>query len=160
MNGKRTRIGMSLFAVLVVALVSAGTASAQEWSAAQKEVWKSVETYWDLGAKEDLDGFMSYFADDYLGWSTRSAMPGTKAEVRKWIAHEFETNQTLLQTLKPVGIAIHGDVAFVHYYYTTLEKNAKGEEKTNQGRWTDILKKQGNRWVLIGDSGGNTPQSN
>jgi hypothetical protein len=47
----------------------------------------------------------------------------------------------------------------VHYYFTFLEKNAKGEEKTIQGRWTDILKKQGNRWVLIGDSGGRTSQN-
>ena len=159
MNGKRTRIGVSLFAALVVALMSVGIASAQEWSAAQKEVWKSVETYSELGAKGDLDGIMSYFADDYLGWSTRSAMPGTKADVRKWVAHDFETNQTVLQTLKPVGIAIHGDVAFVHYYFTVLQKNAKGEEKTIQGRWTDILKKQGDRWVLIGDSGGSTSES-
>ena len=158
MNRKRTRIGVSLLAALVVALMSVGIANAQEWSTAQKEVWKSVETYSELGAKEDLDGLMSYFADDYLGWSTSSAMPGTKAEARKWIAHAFETSQTVLQTLKPVGIAIHGDVAFVHYYFTSLEKNAKGEEKTIQGRWTDILKKQGNRWVLIGDSGGRTSQ--
>jgi ketosteroid isomerase-like protein len=159
MNGKRTRIGVSLFAALVVALMSVGIASAQEWSAAQKEVWKSVETYSELGAKGDLDGFMSYFADDFLGWSTSSAMPRTKADVSKWIAHDFETNQTVLQTLKPVGIAIHGDVAFVHYYFTFLQKNAKGEEKTIQGRWTDILKKQGDRWVLIGDSGGSTSES-
>jgi ketosteroid isomerase-like protein len=150
---------VSLFAALVVALMSVGIASAQEWSAAQKEVWKSVETYWELGAKGDLDGIMSYFADDYLGWSTSSAMPATKADVRKWTAHDFETNKTVLQTLKPVGIAIHGDVAFVHYYFTVLQKNAKGEEKTIQGRWTDILKEQGNRWVLIGDSGGSTSES-
>jgi hypothetical protein len=77
MNGKRTRIGVLLFAALVVALMSVGIANAQEWSTAQKEVWKSVETYSELGAKEDLDGFMSYFADDYLGWSTRSPMPTT-----------------------------------------------------------------------------------
>jgi ketosteroid isomerase-like protein len=159
MNRKRTRIGVSLFAALAVALMSVGIASAQEWSAAQKEVWKSVETYWELGAEEDLDGFMSYFADDYLGWSTSSAMPQTKADVRKWTAHDFKTNQTVLQTLKPVGIAIHGDVAFVHYYFTGLQKNAKDEEKTIRGRWTDILKKQGNRWVLIGDSGGRTSQN-
>ena len=81
-------------------------------------------------------------------------MPGTKADVRKWTAHDFETNKTVLQTQKPVGIAIHGDVAFVHYYYTVLQKNAKGEEKTIQGRWTDILTKQGDKWVLIGDHGG------
>jgi ketosteroid isomerase-like protein len=86
-------------------------------------------------------------------------MPGNKADVRKWIAHDFETNKTVLQTIKPVGIAIHGDVAFVHYYFTVLQKNAKGEEETIQGRWTDILKEQGDRWVLIGDSGGRTSES-
>ena len=159
MNGKRMRIGVSLLAALVVALMSVGGANAQEWSAAQKEVWKSVEAYAELGAKGDLDGLMSYFADDYLGWSISSAMPGTKADVRKWAAHDLEVNQTILQTVKPVGIAVHGDVAFAHYYFTFLQKDAKGEETTIRGRWTDILKKQDDRWVLIGDSGGSTSES-
>jgi hypothetical protein len=39
-------------------------------------------------------------------------------------------------------------------YYTQVVKDGEGKEKTQRGRWTDILVKQDGRWVLIGDHGG------
>ncbi len=144
-----------LLALAATAFLATG-AVAQEWSSEQTAVWKNVETYWNLGAQRDLDGMLGYFHDDYLGWSTGAALPSGKDEARKWLAHHFETTTEVLHTIQPVGIAIHGDIAIVHYYYSDLEKDADGEEKAEQGRWTDILKKQGSRWVLIGDQGGKT----
>ena len=29
-----------------------------------------------------------------------------------------------------------------------------GKKKSEKGTWTDILTKQGNKWVMIGDHGG------
>jgi ketosteroid isomerase-like protein len=127
---------------------------AQEWSAAQKEVWKNVETYNDLYAAGDLEKFMAYFHDDYLGWYNRDSLPVTKAELRKWLEHDFKTNKVLVYSVKPVGIKIHGDIAFVDYYYVQTIKDAEGKEKNERGRWTDILMKQGDKWVMIGDHGG------
>jgi ketosteroid isomerase-like protein len=68
----------------------------------------------------------------------------------------MKTKKVLVQDIKPVGIKIHGDVAFVHYYWSRIEKGADGKEATVSGRWTDILTKQGEKWVLIGDHGGRT----
>ena len=127
---------------------------AQEWSAAQKEVWKNVETYWDLDAARDVEKFMAYFHDDYLGWYNRDPMPHTKAETRKSVEHDFKTTKVLYQSIKPVAIKIHGDIAFVHYYYVRTIKDAEGKEKNVRGRWTDILTKQEGKWVMIGDHGG------
>lgn len=131
----------------------------QEWSNQQKEVWKNVETYWDLDAKRDLEGFMSYFHDDYSGWFSLDALPGNKAAVRKFVAHDFETTKILVQDIQPVAIKIHGNVAIVHYYYSRVVKNAEGKESNRSGRWTDILLKQADKWVLIGDHGGPSPTS-
>lgn len=127
---------------------------AQEWSAAQKDVWKMEETCSALYVAGDLEKFMAYFDDDYLGWYNRDPLPSTKAELRKWIEHDMKTNKVLVQSIKPVGIKIHGDIAFVDYYYVQTIKDAEGKEKTERGRWTDILMKQGDNWVLIGDHGG------
>jgi hypothetical protein len=41
--------------------------------------------------------------------------------------------------------------------YTRLYKDSEGKEKREAGRWTDILMKDGNKWVLIGDHGGEFP---
>jgi len=46
------------------------------------------------------------------------------------------------------------DVALADYYYTRIYKDVEGKEKTEEGRWLDVLKKQGDKWVLIGDHGG------
>lgn len=52
---------------------------------------------------------------------------------------------------------MYGNIAFVHYYYDQVVKDAEGKEKSESGRWTDILMKQGDKWVMIGDHGGPSP---
>ena len=127
---------------------------AQEWTETQKAVWKNVETYWALGATQDLEGVMAYFHTDYHGWNDQDALPGDKASTRKWFEHRMKTTKTLVQEIKPVGIKIHGNIAIVHYYFSTVIKDAEGKEKSASGRWTDILMKQGDMWVIISDHGG------
>lgn len=146
-------------AVLLAVCLSASVAGAQEWSAAQKDVWKSVEAYWALDAAGDLEGFMSYFHADYVGWSYDNPLPGNKATVRKFIDHEYKTGKTMVYDVKPAAIQVMGSFAFAHYYYSRVTKGADGKEESSQGRWTDILTKQGDRWVLIGDHGGRTKKN-
>ena len=146
-----------LVAVCLILLTS-GQVFGQEWSDKQKEVWKNVETYWDLDVKRDLEGVLSYFHDDYSGWFNRDALPSNKASTRKSFAHFFGTTKILLQEIQPVAIKIHGNMAIVHYYYSRLVKDVEGKERNRSGRWTDILMKQGDKWLLIADHGG--PSSN
>jgi len=79
-----------------------------------------------------------------------------KAAVRKFVEYEFKTSKTVLSDIRPVGIGIFGDIAIVDYYYVPIYKDAEGKEKSSSGRWTDILMKQGDKWVMIGDHGGRT----
>ena len=137
----------------LIYVLTAVPASAQDWSKEQLEVWKNVQTYWDLDAKQDLDGFMSYFHEDYIGWSKRNAFPGDKTMAKKWIGESYKDSKTLITDLSPLAINIFGNVAIVHYYYTQLSENKEGKRTNEQGRWTDILMKQDDRWVLIGDQG-------
>jgi ketosteroid isomerase-like protein len=145
--------------VFGMALLFVGTPSyAHDWSDAQVGVWNDVEKYWELSANEDLEGFMSYFHDDFLGWAQGQWFPTNKADRRADIERSFETSESVFYALKPAGIKIHGDVAIVHYYFTDTSKDAKGEEETVSGHWTDILMKQGDKWVMIGDAGGVVPE--
>ena len=146
--------------VLCLILITSVQLFGQEWSAQQKEVWQNVQTYWDLDAKRDVEGFMSYFHTDYCGWSNRSALPNSKDDLKKWIAHDLATTEVLVSEIKPAAIKIHGNVAIVHYYWARIEKNQAGKETNRRGRWTDVLLKQGDKWVLIGDQGGQTSSTN
>ncbi len=144
---------MNIRVALVVLCATVFIASpllAQEWSAAQKEVWKNVETYIDLWAKRDLEGFLDYFHTDYSGWFNSASLPSDKASTRKWISHSFQTTKISVYEVNPVAIKIHGNVAIAHYYYSFIRKDADGKESNRSGRWTGILMKQGDKWVLIG----------
>jgi ketosteroid isomerase-like protein len=145
-----------LFVAVCLAVVAAAPAQAQEWSASQKEVWKNVEAYWALAAKGDLEGFMGYVHPDYRGWGYGAALPRDKAAAKKWFGHGMQAEKTVLYEINPVTIQVHGDFAFVHYYYAEILMDAEGKERTASGRWTDILTKQGDKWVMIGDHGGET----
>jgi len=147
-----------MFARLSLALVfvvcAAAPASAQQWSAEEQEVWQNVEAYWDLIAKEDVDEFMTYMDDDFLGWARGQWVPTTKNDRLVSLRHNLATTENVWYTLKPVGIKVHGDVAIAHYFFTSTDRDADGDEVTTTGYWTDILMKQGDKWVMIGDAGG------
>lgn len=140
----------------VFSLLAATPLTAQQWSAAQQEVWKNVEAYWALDASGNVDGFMSYFHDNYLGWEMNNPLPANKATVRKMIEHDYKTEKVVLYNLTPASINVFGNVAIVNYYYAQIVKDADGKEKTRSGRWADVVMKQGDKWVLIGDHGGRT----
>jgi ketosteroid isomerase-like protein len=142
--------------VAVLLLVPSAYLFSQEWSAAQKEVWKNVEAYNALADAGNVEGFMAYVHNDYLGWSNQSALPNDKASVRKFVEYEFKASKTLVSSIKPVGIGVFGNIAYVHYYYSVIYKDMEGKEKSESGRWTDILMKEGDKWVMIGDHGGRT----
>ena len=151
---KRAIRNLIVPAVIVFTLAASAPLAGQQWSDAQKEVWKNVETYWKLGAERDLEGFLSYYHPDFLGWNYETDLPDDKASRTKWSIHFLQTTKTLVEELKPVGIKIHGNVAIVHYYYHSIMEDAEGKEISERGRWTDILLKQGDKWVMIGDHGG------
>lgn len=148
-----------VLAVVCFTLLISMPLCAQEWSPAQKEVWKNVEAYNALYAQRDFEGFVAYIHPDYRGWDYESALPDDKASTRKFMEHSFKTTKTLVYDIKPVAIQIYGNVAFVHHYYTELYKDVEGKQKNSSGRWTDILLKQGDKWLIIGDHGGQTSKN-
>jgi len=151
---------IAAIAVIVFIVFASTPLYAQEWSKEQKEVWKNVEAYWELAAKDDIQGFLKYFHDGYSGWNYDSSLPDDKASVRKWAGYYIPRTEVLLYEIKPAAIAVHDKVAIVHYYFSRVYKDTEGKEKTTQGRWTDILTKQGDKWILIGDHGGSKTDNN
>ena len=139
---------------ILIVFVLFSSMFAGEWTKEQKEVWQNVEAYWKISADRDVEGYLNYFHDDYLGWDYSTGVPTNKADVEKEVRFYMETTEVLFWSLKPVGIKVYGNFAFVHYYFTYVYKDPEGKQQTGKGRWTDILMKQGDKWVLIADHGG------
>jgi ketosteroid isomerase-like protein len=142
--------------VLFLPLILLSNIQAQQWSAEQKEVWAGVEAYWELSVSENPMDFLNYFDDSYLGWDNESDFPSTKADVQKWISYWTTKGKRVLYTITPAKIWVSGNFAFVHYYYSTVIEGTDGKPMPESGRWTDILMKKGNKWLMVGDHGGKT----
>jgi ketosteroid isomerase-like protein len=144
----------SVLLFVCAAMLAPASLFSQEWSAQQNDVWKNVETYWGLAAKADLEAFLTYFHEDFSGWINGTPVPHNRTTREKFIRFNNPRSKILFQDLQPLAIKIHGNVAIAHYTYTEITKSGEEKEKTEQGRWTDILMKQGDKWIMIGDSGG------
>jgi hypothetical protein len=150
---------MKHFVMLLVATVLIAftqNISAQQWSAEQQEVWKTIEELWALNEKGDLDSYLSQFDESYLGWNYNSEVPRDFGIITKRVEYFFQNRKILLYTIIPARIWVKDDFAFAHYYYTTVSKDNSGVVTTDAGRWTDIFMKKGNKWLWIGDHGGKT----
>lgn len=139
---------------LLAAFVFVASVSAQQWSDAQKDVWTGVEKYWEAGMSDNPTDFLSYFDDSYYGWSYESGAPSTKSNLTKVMTYWMKKGQTKLYTITPARIWVDGNFAFVHYYYYMVNEGPEGKPMPERGRWTDILMKKGDKWVLVGDHGG------
>ena len=132
----------------------------QEWSPAQKEVWKTVEIMWEMSAKGDVEGELASCDDEMSLWVQNDPLPIGKSSFRKWVEFNSKTEQTLIQELRPVAIKVFPDFAFAHYYVTAVTK-AGPTEKAGEGslRITDIFRKKGEKWFWIGGHNSNVPQT-
>jgi ketosteroid isomerase-like protein len=144
----------TVFAALALAVFLPLAAQAQQWTAAQQEVWEFEEACWATWATQDLEAVMACFHDDFLGWGIGNPVPASKADKRPFVARSFETEEIVFLFLKPLAINVHGNVAVVLFLATYTTKNkATGEETTVTQRWTDICLKDGDEWTWIADHG-------
>jgi len=127
---------------------------APQWTEQELEVWKHVKAYTNFWVERNAEALIGYMHDDYLGWSLSSERPVDKAAKSRLLRENLKNTKNLYYDIRPVGIRIHGNIAIVHYYYYTVDEDGDGNQFPAKGRWTDVLMKQGEKWVMIGDSGG------
>jgi ketosteroid isomerase-like protein len=142
----------TVFAAFALAVFLPLAAQAQQWTAAQQEVWEFEEACW---AAQDVEALMACFHDDFVGWGIGYPVPSSKADRRPVFARDFETQERVFLNLKPLDVRVLDNVAIVLYLATYTQRNkATGEETTVTQRWTDICVKEDNRWMWIADDGG------
>ena len=151
----KTRI---ISALVVVALVTMATrSSAQNWTPAEKEVLQALETCAQVQKSENLDADMACYHDDFIGWSYGMPAPRDKSYLRARAPLDYAAQDLIAWSTQPLAIRIVGTVAVVHYYGYYLYRDKAGKDVGVRSRWTDVLVKQGGRWLWIADHGGSDP---
>jgi hypothetical protein len=149
----------SLFLLACLVLVAfATTASAQTWSAEQQEVWKLEELQWKMAMEKDASWIEKMVHPNISYWGTEQPAPQNKASLVRWDRYRNSSSTVLEQEIFPIAITITGNVAVVQYRYMAASENYKKDRETVTGRYTDVLIKEGGRWMFIAWAGGDDPK--
>ena len=147
---------MNKKSILVVAIIFfAGLLNAQSFSKAEQKVIDAVKSYWSDSVGKDKNAWIDAFHDSYKGWDVDNKVVSTKENNIKWINYNWGKSTSLFWDITPIGVVLHDDIAVVHYYYTTIDKDkVSGKETTTKGKWTDVILNDGGEWKLVADHGG------
>ena len=91
-----------------------------------------------------------------MGWPSQSPAPRSKASTRMWARFNANQAKGLTHELYPLSIVVHGDVAIVHYLYTSAMQNRDKSVEMENGRYTDVLVRDGGAWKFLSWHGGST----
>lgn len=149
-----TRIALSM----VLFCGFAGAAWAENWNAAQQEIWNLEQQQWKMDSAKDMSWMDTMVHDNLKYWSTGDAVPRDKASLKLWSRYSSEDSTTLVHELFPHSITITGNVAVVQYHYMAARENAKKERETATGQYTDVLIKENGKWLFIAWAGGDIPK--
>jgi Domain of unknown function (DUF4440) len=149
---------VSIIAISLALSAFAGEASAQAWSPEQQEIWKLEQQQWKMDAAKDLSWIDTLLHPNLRYWETGAPMPRDKASLKQWSRYTSEGSTTLEQEIFPISATITDNVAVVQYNYMIARENYKKDRETVTGHYTDVLIKEGGRWLFIAWAGGDDPK--
>ena len=139
-----------ILAALIWVLFTPLLAFSQEWSTAQKELWKIIETHWKALTEENQEKFLSNFHPNFKSFVNWRALPLDKENLGKWIEYMNKNTDISIYTIEPVAITVYDDVAIIQYYCDLSLAIPSGQQIRSSYRYTDILKKEKDKWLVIG----------
>ena len=142
MLATRISISVLLFGILVF---WNSQVSAQELTDAQKEVWKTIEAYYENLIMVDVEAIMTANHEDNLEWWTNKKRPYGKNDLRANYHSQFAYDKPLSYKLEPLNINILHDVAVVYYKHKW-----NGNILSAWNRQISTFIKQNNKWKSIG----------
>jgi ketosteroid isomerase-like protein len=140
-------------AIVVLMLLPPACLIAQEWSAAQKQIWKVEEETMSAFEKGDFEKVMSYIHPEYRGSGHGSPIAIDKSILRKQFEQMIKTYKVVYVFMQPSAIQVFGNTAIVHYILTMTLKSLDGKETESQTAYTDIFVKQDDKWLVVADNG-------
>lgn len=144
-----------LYAVTLSTLLLSGSAAlAQDSADDQAAVWATIEEVWSAEERGDESWVDTNLSADFVGWPDSSPAPRSKGSTRMWARFNSENSKGLAHELYPLSIIVHGDMAVAHYLYTMATQAKDKMIVTSNGRYTDVLVRDGSAWKFISWHGG------
>jgi hypothetical protein len=127
---------------VIIAVFGASQTFSEEWSAAQKEVWKMQEKHWQVWKEKGGESLPPFYHKKSVIWGATANWPsefggGMCYDGLGGLIDSFE--------LKPHEVRVFGDLAIIMY-----ESKVIFVGKPYRLRCTDIWMKQEGKWQIIG----------
>jgi len=152
-------IRRSLTMLACLALLGLPTlARAQTWSPEQQELWKVEQAQWKAFAEKDHSWIEKMVHPNVSLWETGEPAPQDRASLARWVRYQSAGSTVLEHELFPISATITGNVAVMQYRYKVAAEDLKKERHTTTGHYTDVLIKEGGRWLFLGWAGGDDPK--
>jgi len=117
-------------------------------------VWSVIERAWRSEREGDTRWVDNLLSPDFVGWSNDSPAPRDKGSTRLWTSFNADQVDMIEYELYPLSIVVHGDTAVAHYLFSSASRTRGKETETVNGRFTDVLVRNGDGWRFLSWHGG------
>jgi uncharacterized protein (TIGR02246 family) len=143
-----------LILALVGLMCGCAPQTALDTRQADERALRDTEAVWSKAASaKDLDGFVSYYADDAAMFLPNAPIVTGKDAIRKSTEEMFANPGFSLsfQTAK-VEVSRGGDLAYTHGTYTMAMNDPKGKPVSDKGKYVTVYKRQADgKWKAVAD---------
>jgi len=127
----------------------------QNWSEAEKEVWKMEEAYWQNFSQGDVESLLILWHENFTGWPVNTAKPENRDDSILSLERFLENARIVSYELIPQVNVIRGKLAFLHYLVNAVVENRKGGMSQILFRVVHTWANEGKEWKLIGGMSAN-----
>jgi uncharacterized protein (TIGR02246 family) len=128
-------------------------------AAGEKETPKTVDQNWQKAMLAgDVDALAACYATDAIAWLPDGAPTKGREAIRQVFAGILQANTVTAVELSNTHYHACGEMAMAWGEYTlTLTPKAGGNPVTETGRYSEVLKKEGGKWVYAVDHASANP---
>ena len=124
----------------------------RDFSPEQIQLWKKVQSLWEMSRGRDKDQIRATLHPEYVGWDMSTQLPHD----REAAVGSVTDDSPILQDyrLQPLSVRIYdGRVGVVHYTYTATVLPNDGDAIRVTGKWSEVYLNDRDEWMMISVSG-------
>lgn len=124
----------------------------RDFSPEQIQLWKKVQSLWEMSRGRDKDQIRATLHPEYVGWDMSTLLPHD----REAAVGSVTDDSPILQDyrLQPLSVRIYdGRVGVVHYTYTATVLPNDGDAIRVTGKWSEVYLNDRDEWMMISVSG-------
>lgn len=146
------RVSIFLFSSV---LILAGTAqvdlpATQSRSRDEQTIWSLEEAYFAHYAKGETQALEGIWHSDFIGWPSESPEPVRKSSASQSVRDFLARARIVSFKLRPMAIAIRGEVAITHYFLDLRLEDLDGGIVESSVRITHTWLREDGMWKVFG----------